>query len=176
MEERAREDFEAEGVNTNNVVMNRRLDLRFSGQAEEYPLKVDQRAFQPDDAENIEQRFIDDYERRYGSGTAWIESDVEIQNLRVEATAPVPTPELQSNTGARADGAVDATDALKHHREIYLLSEGEYRELPIYDGRQLSAGFELDEPAVIEHPYTTVFVPPGASLEIDEHEHTHVHL
>ncbi|GAA0215833.1 hydantoinase/oxoprolinase family protein [Halobaculum roseum] len=176
MEAKARKDFEDEGVETENLIMNRRLDLRFSGQAEEYPLNVEQRGFEPEDASRIEERFIEDYERRYGSGTAWIESDVEIQNLRVEATAPVPTLETSGDDGVRADGGADPADALKHHREVYVLEEDGYRELPIYDGRALSAGFELDEPAIIERPYTTVYVPPGASLSVDEHEHTHVHL
>jgi N-methylhydantoinase A len=176
MEETARADFQAEGVATENVIMDRRLDVRFSGQAEEYPLSVEQRTFAPEDAQNIEERFIQDYERRYGSGTAWIEADVEIQNLRVEATAPVPTLEMQGDDGVRADGAADPADALKEHREIFLLEKEGHQELPVYDGQQLAPGFAIDEPAVIERPYTTVFVPPGASLSVDDYGHTHVSL
>jgi N-methylhydantoinase A len=176
MEENARADFSDEGVDPENLIMNRRLDVRFSGQAEEFPLDVEQRQFRPEDAEHIEERFVKNYERRYGSGTAWIESDIEIQNLRIEATAPVATPASSGETGMRADGGSDQGMEIKEHREVFLLGQDEYEEVPIYDGRELTPGFSTDETAIIERPYTTIFVPPKASLEVDQHSHARLHL
>lgn len=176
MEATARADFEAEGVDPDDVVIDRRLDLRFAGQAEEFPLNVERREFTSEDAEHIEERFITNYERRYGSGTAWVESDVEIQNLRVEATAEAGTPDTTPAGEVRADGSTNPEELIKDRRDIYLLGEDEYRELPVYDGRKLTPGFELESEAVIEQPYTTIFVPPGGSLEVDEYNNAHLHI
>lgn len=176
MEENAREDFKAEGVDPDDVEMKRRLDVRFAGQAEEFPLDVEQRSFTPEDAEHIEERFIKNYERRYGSGTAWIESDVEIQNLRVEATASVSTPSQQTAAKAATNGAGAPDEQPKEHREVFLLGPSEYRKTPIYDGGTLTPGFEVDGAAVIERPYTTIFVPPEASMEVDQYGHARLHL
>lgn len=172
MEEAARADFRDEGIDSDDILMNRRLDLRFSGQAEEFPLEIERRDFDANDASHIKERFIKDYERRYGSGTAWIDADVEIQNLRIEAVAPTSTPDAGGGGDARADGGGDSK--LKEHREVFDITDGAYHELPIYDGNELTPGTEINDSAVVERPYTTIYVPPTGSLRVDEFGHVRV--
>ena len=40
-------------------------------------------------------------------------------------------------------------------------------ETPVYDERRLAAGISLTGPAIVESPFTTVVVPPGATLSVD---------
>ena len=40
-------------------------------------------------------------------------------------------------------------------------------ETPVWDGTQLHGGDQLDGPAIVELPHTSVALAPGQSLEVD---------
>ena len=45
--------------------------------------------------------------------------------------------------------------------------EGGFVETPVYDEGRLGTGAHLTGPAIVESPFTTVVVPPGATLSVD---------
>ncbi|WP_251329720.1 hydantoinase/oxoprolinase family protein [Haloplanus pelagicus] len=168
MEAQAREDFETEGQRPEDVEFDREIDLRFAGQASELTISLPQRDLSGVDPASLESQFVDEYETLYGEGTAWEDAPVEVQNVRLDAVVPIETHDLR-----RADTrtGTDRTEPTQRERRtIHLPMRDETREVPVYDGRTLAPGFELEETAIIEKPYTTVFLPPAARLHVDDRE------
>lgn len=164
MEAEAREDFKAEGQDPDAVNFARELDLRFAGQASELTIDVPRTGLAELDPDELQATFVEEYETLYGEGTAWEDAPVEVQNVRLDAVIPIETHDIQ-----RADPAVEGAEpTVRGERTIHLPVRDERRDVPVYDGTTLGPGFELGEPAVIEKPYTTVFLPPDAGLQIDD--------
>ena len=59
-------------------------------------------------------------------------------------------------------------------RQVYW--DGEWTGTPIFEGPGLAAGARVEGPAIIEHPGTTIALPPGARAAVDEAGHTHIQL
>jgi N-methylhydantoinase A len=142
----------------------RYLTLQFRRQStgEEIPLPWDR--FSDARVAELPDIFVEHYERRYGKGVAYIEAGLDIAGLRVDAVGPVPKPELRPVEGG-PDGAADADGARKGSRQAWF--EGGFVETPVYDEAALGVDARLSGPAIVESPFTTVVIPPGASLAVD---------
>ena len=105
--------------------------------------------------------FVAHYERLYGKGIAYAEAGLDIAGLRVDAVGRVAKPELRPVAEAGGSPA----DARKGARPAWF--EGGLVETPVYDEGRLGTGSQLTGPAIIESPFTTVVVPPGATLAVD---------
>jgi N-methylhydantoinase A len=105
--------------------------------------------------------FVEHYERLYGKGIAYAEAGLDIAGLRVDAVGKVAKPELRPS-GSRG-GSPD--EARKGARQAWF--EDGFVETPVYDEGRLGTGAMLSGPAIVESPFTTVVVPPGATLTVD---------
>jgi N-methylhydantoinase A len=45
---------------------------------------------------------------------------------------------------------------------------GEETDVAVYDTQTARAGHQIDGPAILEHPLTTLQIPPGWNARIDE--------
>ena len=88
---------------------------------------------------------------------------VEIQSVRLAAIGLTDDPPFRSI--APAD-ACNASEVVKEHRTIWFAEEAV--KSAIYDGARLKAGHEITGPAIIEHPTTTIKIPPHWSARVDE--------
>jgi N-methylhydantoinase A len=61
-----------------------------------------------------------------------------------------------------------SSDALKGERQVYFPEWEELRPVPVYDRYVLSAGAELEGPAIIEERESTTVVGPGAHVQVDD--------
>jgi N-methylhydantoinase A len=109
----------------------------------------------------LQGRFVDHYEGLYGRGVAYAEAGLDLAGLRVDAVGPVAKPELL----ARAAASGDVAGAQKGQRPAWF--GGGFVPTPVYDEARLGAGARLAGPAIVESPFTTVVVPPGAELAVD---------
>jgi N-methylhydantoinase A len=48
--------------------------------------------------------------------------------------------------------------------------DGEFRELPVYDGLKLVNGNRVDGPAIVVQPTTTIVIPPDFDLICDDYQ------
>ena len=103
--------------------------------------------------------FEETYRRRFGHLNA--DCDVEVLGLRLGASAAVPCPEL-SDLLARAR---DTPPQPVAHRNVYFPGHGRL-PTPVWRRDQLSAGFCLDGPAVIEEFSSTTIVQPGDRVSV----------
>ena len=144
--ERARDAMHDPGADLNAV-----YELRYRGQSFELPIGGATDA----DPDELRQAFEDEHEDRYGYRDS--EQELELVTIRVTATAAGVDVDLA--------GGDDHPEADRSTRQATL--EGENIELEVLRGIP-SPGAELDGPAVIELPESTVLIPPDWRAEVDE--------
>ncbi len=148
--------FDEQGVDRGAVTVERRLDLRYEGQA--YEITVDFPEGEVDGAalSTAIQRFHDAHERRYGH--AMPDEPVEVVTLR--ASGLVPTPAIEDALAA-ADERVR-----RGSREVYF--EGGYRETDVYRRDALAPGRTLAGPAILGGEGSTAVVPPATTATVTD--------
>lgn len=104
------------------------------------------------------------YEAEYGEGTAWVGSPVVLMSVRVIATGLVQA--LRAAPEELPDQPVVVRPIAR--RTVLLPLSGRETDIDVYDGAQLEGGARVIGPAIIEHPLTTVQVPEGWRLDVDE--------
>lgn len=95
---------------------------------------------------------------------ALAEAGAGVQLLSLEATARVPHHEV----AAAPLGDEDATEAIVGRREAYWGPAVGLATAPVYDRDRLLPGNALEGPALVQGSDTTIVVPPGQRLEVDE--------
>ena len=109
--------------------------------------------------EEVLPQIVEDFERfheeRYGAREPG--QYVEFTHWRVTASGLMPkltAPEQKSSPDK------DASKALKGERKTCFKESGAFLNTCIYDGRVLSPGNEIEGPAIVEEPGTTLVIPP----------------
>ncbi|HYT38637.1 MAG TPA: hydantoinase/oxoprolinase family protein [Acidimicrobiia bacterium] len=166
----ARAALVAQGFDEDDVEVRFEGDMKWAGQIFEIAIPLPAGKLSEDDRAVVTGRFLEAYERLYGKGTAWEGFPAVMLNARATATGRVTKPTRRVHP-LEADG-VEA--ALASEREVLLPDAGVRKLVPIYRGAKLRAGMALAGPAVVEDVDTTVWVPPGAGLRVDEYRNYRV--
>ncbi|MFD9663542.1 hydantoinase/oxoprolinase family protein [Rhodococcus sp. NPDC059968] len=138
-------------------------DLKFAGQQWELKVPIPRKdELTEADLVKVQEAFPERYEAEYGKGTAWVGNPVVLMSVRVIATGHAksyePAPAVVRKASAQSSG----------RRSVYLPLAGEQVELDVYHADQLAPGARLVGPAMVEHPLTTIQVPQGWQLEMDQ--------
>jgi len=152
LEGEGRKVVEAEGVASEAVVVERRLDLRYLGT--ETPLAV----VAPEDGD-WSAAFADEHRRRFGYARS---RGIEIVTARIRVSGPSARSGTSSPvaTGARADA-----EPVRHERVAF---PGLGRvETPVYEREHLAPGASLRGPALVLEDTGTVVVDPGFRARVD---------
>ena len=134
--------------------------LRYSGQS--YAVEIQDPAFH--DPEALGRQFMERHEALYGFATAepW-----ELVTLRVSLSAPrAGRPELRV--------AEDSEPPVPTRETPCWFDGTEPVATPRYGRGSLGAGAALAGPAIVEDDWSTVVLPPGATLEVDAAGHLHI--
>lgn len=143
--------LESEGVAHEDMIFQRFLDIRYSGQEFSIPVPVHAEYIDQADAEVIRKAFDNLHDRKYGYHAA--EQPIEIVNIRLRAKSKrkqlqFPTLEFSQRE-----------DPLIAKRMVYLDNEKAV-ELPIYKREKLEPGYKVIGPAIIqEYACTTTLLP-----------------
>jgi N-methylhydantoinase A len=111
--------------------------------------------------------FEHEYERLFGRGAALKDAGIELVNYGVDAIGVVPRIDAER-------AAAGGSNEPRARRMTYCAIQGDMVDTPVYDGPALAPGYELDGPAIIEHPGTNIVVLRGQTARIDEFRHTHI--
>ena len=135
--------------------------VRYSGQS--YAVEVSEPAL--DDPEALGEQFRARHQALYGFAT---DEPWELVTLRITLTAPRHArPQLTGeHRGSDGEGAARTTSCW--------FDAGGARETPRYARDALGAGSTVNGPAVIEDAWSTVVLPPGATLDVDSFGHLHI--
>jgi N-methylhydantoinase A len=160
MEETGYSELAVEGVPREDVLVTRRLDMRYVGQIYEVPVDVTDIKLTHDTIGEIQERLHRQHEKEY---TYRHETGLgEIINATVTVIGRLP--EIKLPVHAVSDR--DASAAFTGERPMLFRQFGEYRPTPVYDGTRLRPGNLLPGPAVVEETNTTIVVFPGFELEL----------
>jgi acetone carboxylase, beta subunit len=157
----AREEFGAEGADVDELDFSLFAMMRYAVQLDDLEVTYPGAAASP--AADLIVRFEDLYERinrrvaKYRKG-GFLISEVGLF-ARIQTPKPVfPTFELEEREpGPAAD---------KGTRQIY--ADGDWREARIWEMDELRPGNVIDGPSIVEHSMTTLVVPDGMRVSMDD--------
>ena len=161
LEDRVLKAVAGYGFKADDIVLLRRLDLRFENQ--EYTITVD---LESDwrDVDTIfsgaRERFVTAHQRLYGHGDP--EANLEQVSVRCRAIGGVSAPIVAKTTERNSD-------ASPKNRMVYFQSVGGEVSTAIYERDALTPGLELQGPVIIDEWTMTTVVPPGWRCTCDEY-------
>src|SRR5690606_14826269 len=164
LEQEARAMLDGQGVVLADQELSRWADMRYERQLHDVHVVAPHREGQPI-TEALAEAFRARYAELYGVGALLAGARPELLRIGVEAHGHIAKPPLPRQEG----GHSDATAARIGTRLVFWPELGQWQNTPTYEGPQLRAGHRFDGPAIIYQPGTTIAVPPGASVRIDEY-------
>jgi N-methylhydantoinase A len=162
LEDDARATLDEQGPSAADVHVARFVDMRFRFQIHELTVEVPSFPLQPEGVDALVARFIEDYEARFGEGSAFTAAGVEMVTWRVVATGTLHRPDLQP-------AAQDQNGGARVVREQKAYLGGEWTTAQVFDEHAIAPGAELEGPAIIELADTTVVVGPEQQASVDAH-------
>jgi len=166
VEEELREAMKEEGFQPEQVVFRRFFSMRYRRQTADVEIPLPWERFSAELVVKLQGIFEGKYEELYGVGAGYTKAGIEISAIRVDAVGVVAKPRLKTHDKKKSD----SSEAIKGRREIFFTgSVKKFIDTPVYDYARLGAGNEIAGPAVIELPFTTILVPPGSRVIIDDY-------
>jgi N-methylhydantoinase A len=162
LERDARETIAAQNVQPGELEVKAFVDMRFRFQIHELTVEIPARPMTTDRLDALVERFIENYELRFGEGSAFTAAGVEMVTWRVVATGRLDKPILARD--ATEDGA-GANEPKR--RPVYL--DGQWRDAEIYDESALRLARTFSGPSIIELPDTTIVVAVDQVASVDVH-------
>lgn len=153
----------AAGYTDDRIDVQWQGDLKFAGQQWELKVPLPRKDdLNEADLVEVQEGFPERYEAEYGKGSAWVGNPVVLMSVRVIATGRAktfqPAPGVVHNRSAAPSGS----------RSVYLPLLGVQVDLAVYQAKELTPGAQFTGPAMVEHPLTTIQVPQGWHLEVDQ--------
>ena len=163
----AAREFAVDGVGDDRLVLQRFADMRYLGQEHTVRVPFPSGRVDADTFGIAVERFHETHEREY---TYRLPSLVELVNYHVVAFGLVSKPELAklSATGRRP------ADAMRGKRTVDFDTHGVHTAA-IYERNRLEPGMEIDGPAIVEEPATTIVVFPGQQGTVDDYGNLRIH-
>jgi N-methylhydantoinase A len=162
LEARGRTQLREDGIADADMRFHRTADMKFRLQIHRVEVPVPGGRLTAGDTEHLMQAFTDKYEALYGKGSAFKDAGMEIGVLRVAAVGTVTRPSLTRQTQ-------QAGEAFAGQRDVYWRELQCFTSTPIYHGAKLAVGVNLEGPAVIEMPETTIVLRLGSAGRLDEY-------
>jgi N-methylhydantoinase A len=120
------------------------------------------------------------FDRCYAALYGRTEKDTpaEVVSWRVVVQGPTPdlTPAVTTRAVPNAEARAIASSARKGSRRVYSVARGAFAETDVYDRYKLAPGARLDGPAIVEERESTVVVPDGAVVTIDQYHNMMIDL
>ncbi len=151
--------LEAAGHGENEMKVEEVASVRYSGQS--YAIEIPDPAY--DDPARLRADFLDRHEKLYGFAT---DEPWELVAIRQRVSIPRSRAEYGSTAQGGGAGPVKTTPCT--------FQAGEAIPTPRYDRAGLEADRAISGPAIIEDAWSTVILPPGASLTPDRDGNLHI--
>jgi N-methylhydantoinase A len=160
MEQIGYADLASEGIEREQVVVLRQLEMRYAGQVYEVQVDVSSVDWSHVDRSEIGELLHRQHEKEYtyrhqdGIG--------EVINATVTVIGKLPAVHLPTSEPAGGD----ASHALSGERPMLFPGFSEYEPCPVYAGPAMQPGNRVCGPAVVEEVNTTIVVFPDFEMEL----------
>jgi N-methylhydantoinase A len=164
--ENAFSDLHSAGFSDDEIEIVRSMDVRYRYQVHELnvPLPAGTKELAAQDLDGLYDDFDIAYEQSYGQGSGYREAGKEIITFRVTGTGKLAKWQIKR----LPRGEKTKERALKVSRDVYFEAAGGFVETAVYDFTKIGPGIEVEGPAVIESPVTTIVVNPNDRAVMDE--------
>ena len=155
---------------TQEIQIERTLQMRFVGQGAETDLSIETQPFGSWSLEDIRSRFDSVYQKLYGR--TYPDTPVEFVTFKVRASLPereFRIPPLKRTKGSMAD-------CQKGERLAFSAISKDFIPHKVYDRFKLFPGAQFDGPAIIEEKESTIIVGEDARAEVDEFGFIWIHI
>lgn len=165
LEEAGREDMLRQGLPADRVRHRLELDMRYGNQLAQTSVVAGLSRFEdPQDVLRVVGAFADDYQRRFGPGSAQPQAGVVVTAVRV----------VSFTDGDRIDfsalrtevPAVAPTPQSAGSRRCYFGAMPQGVDTPVFTFESLTAGQRIQGPAVVVSRVTTILVEPNWSFAL----------
>lgn len=169
LEVRARDDFALHGWDFGEAVLSRTAYVRFTNQLSDFEVPWPaERLESIDDLHDLIRRFEHVYTTIYPAQALYPEAGHMIMELALSADIQTPKPAVPV---VETHGKKPSSTASKGHRQ------GNWRgntvDFRLFEMDEMKAGNVVNGPAVLEHPATTLLIPPGHHVEFDNRRLIH---
>jgi len=165
MEDAAREELTAEGADISGISFKYGIYARYIGQLESFDTPLDvTTAAQARDVDGLVAAFEKMYTQIYPEGARFPEVGYAISELYIKAVVPKAMPMIRRHTLA---GETPSDSAYVHSRKVS--HQGQFHDFKVWQMAELAPGNVVHGPAIIRDPMTTLIVPPGKRIRIDEY-------
>jgi len=165
LEDKARLEMKAEGVNPDELEYRYGFYGRYIGQLESFETILDfGHVGTPDDVDKMVAAFEEMYTNIYPDGARFPDAGYAITEVYIQAVAPKAMPKILKHT---SEGETPPEAAYVESRQVS--HEGKFYDFKVWQMSELKAGNVVHGPSIIRDPMTTVIIPPEKRIEIDEY-------
>ncbi len=166
LEEEVVRELKREGRDPERAEFAHIAYLRYQGQLEDFEVVSPvNRIKNPEDMDGLIGAFEQVYEEMYPRAMKFSEAGYLCTELAVEAIIKTPKPRIPKYEL----GPKDPEDrAYKGQRSVFW--DGEFMNFTIMEMDWLAPGNVVEGPSIIEHPMTTLVIPPSNMIYVDEYK------
>jgi acetone carboxylase beta subunit len=165
LENTGRKDMVREGYTDEQIHFEQLVMIRYRGQLDDLIVSSPvPRIDTAEDCDRLIDKFEDLYEKIYARAAKYPDAGYLVLEVGVRAFVEKLKPRLRKHA---LGSAAPPRDALKGTRRAFF--EGRLQTTSVYELENLVSGNEVNGPAIIEHPTTTLVVPPGHHAYVDEY-------
>jgi acetone carboxylase beta subunit len=166
LEEIATREMAEEGFKREEIRFEQIAYVRYAGQLDDLEIiSPTNRLNSAEDVDKLLANYEDKYSRVYAYGARHAEAGFQIFEAGLRASVPKPKPKLVKYS---VSGKMPPPEAYKGERKVYI--KGQWKAARLYEMDLLDPGNEIEGLAVIEAPATTLPVPEGKKIVIDEYK------
>ncbi len=170
MEEKVLAEFGAKGYDGSSVELIPIVRMQYKGQVTDVEIVSPKRRItSPEDLDELISEFETHYTEIYTRSARFPEAGFLITAAASLGTVTTTTPELPRQDSA---GDQPSKEAFKGTRDVF--RRGAWAKADVWEMDELRPGNVIQGPAVIEDPATTLIVPPGKSVDLDQHRIFHM--
>jgi len=164
LEETASKEMVEEGFKKEDIIFRQLAYVRYYQQLEDVEVYSPvSRLETAEDMDKLIAAFEDVYSRKYAHAAKFPEIGYQIFEVGLLAFVPKPKPVIRKYPLC---GRAPSQRAFKGERSVY--NKGSWRKAKLYEMDLLESGNEVEGLAIIEAPSTTLVVPEGKKVVVDE--------
>lgn len=173
LREKAIEAFERDEADPGDMTFEGGVRLQYLGMLDDLEVKIPAEVMEDGLDENSIQTMVDRYEEKFEQifkrAAQSPENGFQITTAIGNGVASSPKPAIPDE---ELGPATPPESASRGERPIYW--DDDWHDAQLWEMRDLLPGNEVTGPSVIEAPATTILVPPGFEVELDNHRIYHL--